>query len=203
MATPGPINKKGKLPERRSIRLRGFDYSQAGVYFVTICADRRRALFGKVVDGSMRLNWLGRIVEQTWLEIPLHCANVGLDAHVVMPNHLHGILVVYKRARHAVPLPVSDQHAEAFGQPREASIPTIVRSFKAAVTKKVHERIPHLRLPVWQRGYFEHVIRPGDNMGRIIGYIYENPKRWLWDKENPHRRTTAIKEDPRDLWSRL
>ncbi|MCL6444977.1 MAG: hypothetical protein K6T83_16245 [Alicyclobacillus sp.] len=133
---------------RRSIRLKGYDYSQPGAYFVTIVTQDRACLFGGVVDAEMRLNDAGCIAHQCWTDIPNHFPHVQLDAFIVMPNHVHGILVIAHHAapddvgaRHAVPQPPTASHnptVEQFGKPVHGSIPTIVRSFKSATTKRIN-----------------------------------------------------------------
>ena len=92
-----PVTRDPPLPQRRSVRLRGFDYAQAGVYFVTVCARNRRCLFGEIGNGAMHLNKLGSMARECWLEIPCHFPGVELHAHVVMPNHLHGVLALFGR----------------------------------------------------------------------------------------------------------
>jgi REP element-mobilizing transposase RayT len=171
---------------RRSIRLRNYDYSQAGAYYVTICTRDRECLFGEIVDGEMRLNEMGQIITGCWDESPNHFPNVKLDAFVVMPNHVHGIIVIVETsdsgsvgARHAVPL------QRSFGQPISGSLPTIIRSFKSAVTRRINEMRDTPGMPVWQRNYYEHVIRNNRELDRVRRYIAGNPARWTEDSENP------------------
>ncbi|OGQ81235.1 MAG: transposase [Deltaproteobacteria bacterium RIFCSPLOWO2_12_FULL_60_19] len=165
---------------RRSIRIRGYDYLQGGMYFVTICTRDRESLFGEVVDGGMRLNPCGEIARICWAEIPEHFPHAVLDLFVVMPNHIHGIVVV--GARHAVPLQSSP---ECFGKPIAGSIPTVVRSFKSAVAKRVNALRGTPGIPVWQRNYYEHVVRDEESLNRIRQYVADNPTRWAFDRENP------------------
>jgi REP-associated tyrosine transposase len=155
------------LPARRSIRLKAFDYSQAGVYFVTICTNKRRCLFGEIRGRMMHLSALGRIVRECWLEIPLHFPGLELGPYVVMPNHIHGILVFNKRPRHAVPLRDTTPKFEAFGRPVRGSLPTVIRSFKAPVSERMRGT-PALR--VWQRNYYERVLRSGDEFHQASPY---------------------------------
>ncbi|MGE0824886.1 MAG: transposase [Candidatus Binatia bacterium] len=121
---------------RRSIRLKGYDYRQAGAYFVTIVTHGRECLFGNVVDGGMALSERGKIVQRCWDEIPVHFPNVQLDTFTVMPNHIHGIIVIVG-ATHASPLPqaVFPPHG-----PETRSLGAIVGSFKSAVTKRINEQ---------------------------------------------------------------
>lgn len=172
-------------PNRRSIRLQGYDYTQPGAYFITIVTQDRECLFGEVADGEMRLNEAGRVVEQCWLAIPDHFPRAALDAFVVMPNHIHGIVWIVG-ARHAVPLPGDVPiPTEQFGKPIPGSIPTIIRSFKSATTKRINEYRQTPGLPVWQRNYYEHIIRDDDELNRIRKYIANNPLQWALDRENP------------------
>jgi putative transposase len=178
---------------RRSVRLRGHDYASQGAYFVTICAADLRCVFGEVVADAMRSNAVGDIVATCWNEIPAHFPSVRLDAFVLMPNHMHGILMIVNedatdcrgttcRAPTIGPPDSTPQH---FGVPTARSLPTVVRSFKAAVTKRVHELAGEPDLEIWQRNYFEHVIRNDDALNEIRRYIQENPLRWALDRENP------------------
>jgi REP element-mobilizing transposase RayT len=176
------------LPHRRTIRFQNFDYSQAACYFDTICAHEKRCVFGKIQAAQMQLNVLGEIVKDCLMEIPHHFANVEIPVHSIMPNHLHSILVLRERARHAVPLLNPSEHAERFGDPVAGSIPTIVRSFKSAVTRKARITLKNHALEVWQRNYFERVIRNTDEFNKTWQYIYENPARLDFDPENPQKR---------------
>jgi len=123
------------IHRRRSIRLQGYDYSQAGAYFVTICTRNRECVFGETADGAMRLNEAGRIVADEWLKTTAILDEIELDEWVVMPNHFHGILVIGDCRNTARRAPTAEQ----FGHPVAGSIPTIVRSFKSAVTKRINE----------------------------------------------------------------
>ena len=194
---------------RRSIRLPGYDYAEPGACFVTICTKDRLCLFGEVVAGEMRLNAAGHIAHQCWSDIPNHFPHVQLDAFIVMPNHVHGILVIahhaapddvgarHVGARHAVPLqppavtppPTASRNpaVEQFGKPVHGSIPTIVRSFKSAATRHINILRGTPGAPVWQRNYYEHIIRTEDALRRIRQYIVTNPMRWHLDRENPDR----------------
>ena len=166
-----------KLPNRRSIRLPGFDYSQTGQYFVTICAFEMRCIFGRVEEKTVCLSRIGEIATELWLEIPQHFPEATVDPFIVMPNHLHGILTIRGRARHAVPL--QEKHdAEGFRKPVEGSVPTIIRSCKSAVTKRVRETLGSRAKGVWQSNYFERVLRNGKEFGDASRYILENPLRW-------------------------
>jgi putative transposase len=177
----------------RSLRLKDYDYAQAGAYFVTIVTRDRACLFGDVVDADMRLNRYGEIARTDWQAIPKHFPDVALDIFLVMPNHVHGIISINGGARHAVPLP---SPFERFGKPVSGSIPTIVRSFKSIVTKDINELRHTPGASIWQRNYFEHVIRDEESLNRIRQYILDNPARWEFDRENP----AVISPEPEDAW---
>ena len=164
----------------RSIRLQGFDYAQAGAYFVTICSTEKKCIFGQVREGAMLENDLGRIVRSCWVEIPRHFANVEADAFVVMPNHFHGIVKLVKEPRSP-----GSSRVEAFSKPVASSVPTIVRTFKAAVTREARRACGESRAAIWQKNYFERVIRNDKEYSDTYGYILENPMRWGLDRENP------------------
>ena len=167
---------------RRSIRLKDYDYSQAGAYFITICTQNGRYLFGDVVNSEIRLNELGQVVEIEWLKTAEIRENVELDEFVVMPNHFHGILVIIGDGRGtACRAPTFEQ----FGKSLSGSLPTIVRSFKSAAAKHINEMRSTPGVPIWQRNYYEHVIRSEDDLNHIREYIVNNPVNWDLDEENP------------------
>jgi REP element-mobilizing transposase RayT len=169
---------------RRSIRLRGYDYSQAGAYFVTVCVQGRERLFGDVVDGEMRLNDAGQMVAQCWHELPAHFPHLELDEFVVMPNHMHGIIIV--GAPFMAPYGPGAVNQGAVNQGAINRAPTlgeIVRSFKALATRRIRQA--GVTAFAWQRNYYEHIIRDEESLNRIREYIVNNPLQWALDRENP------------------
>jgi putative transposase len=181
---------------RRSIRLRGYDYSQAGAYFITICVQDRRCLFGEIVDGGMRLNGMGRIIAEQWDAIPRRFTNVELDEFVVMPNHVHGIIVIVGAplagaqnpafANHRTPVdnraPVD--RAPARGAP---TVGDIVGAYKSLCVhqglKWIKQNQPGSVLgKLWQRNYWEHIVRDESELNLIREYIGNNPSKWTMDK---------------------
>jgi REP element-mobilizing transposase RayT len=142
----------------------------------------------------MRLNELGEIVRDEWLKTAQLRPRVVLDAFVVMPNHIHGIIVLADRRGTLQRAPTT---FERFGKPTSDSIPTIVRLFKSATARRINEHRGTPGAPVWQRNYYEHVIRNEDSLTMVRRYIAENPLRWHLDRENPQ----ALGED--DVWNRL
>jgi putative transposase len=150
---------------RRSLRLQGYDYARAGAYFITVGTHDRIALFGEIAENDMRLNQAGAIVKEAWANLTTHYQDIDLDEFVVMPNHVHGIIVLADRPR--------SRHG----------IPEIVRGFKTFSARSVNE-IQGTRGALWQRGYYEHVIRNETALNRVRGYIANNPARWAEDPEN-------------------
>jgi len=153
------------IHHRRSIRLRGHDYSGRGIYFVTILAKDRRRLFGTVVNGRMALSAAGQTAARCWQEIPAHFPNVSLDAWVVMPDHIHGILVI-REDGHGGTLPGTDRPC---GTAR--TIGSMVRGFKIGVTKALGES-------PWHRNYHEMIIRDERSLESVRAYIHNNPAQW-------------------------
>ena len=167
---------------RRSIRIPGADYSEPGGYFLTICAAGRKNIFGKIQDARVELSPLGEIVRECWVAIPEHFASAQIKEFVVMPNHLHGIIALKVGARYIVPFDRTARRTESFQTPTKGTIPTIVRAFKAAVTRTARERLREG--DIWQRNYFERVLRDGQEYADASRYVLENPTKWEWDKQN-------------------
>ncbi|QIR36062.1 transposase [Tolypothrix sp. PCC 7910] len=190
-----------KKHHRRSIRLPGYDYTQIGAYFTTICTYKKQCWFGNVVNGEMQYNQLGVIAYKFWQALPRRFSHIRLDAFVVMPNHLHGILIITDamEARQSQSFPSADnfsdtvplqnnnnQKNEQFGKPIAGSITTIIRGFKSAVTKRINLMRKNPYPPIWQRDYYESIIRQ-DRLDNVRQYIINNPCAWTEDEENPAR----------------
>jgi putative transposase len=175
-------------PRRRSIRVQGYDYAGVGGYFVTVVAFQRKCIFGEIVKGEMRLNAIGKIVEECWDEIPLHFPNAEIDAFVIMPNHIHGIIMLFDDRGTIYRAPT--RSFEEFGKPTVGSLPTIMRTFKAAVTRNARRELNGTH--IWQRNYFEHIIRDQTDYQRIAGYIAVNPMKWDTDEENPRQTSISV-----------
>jgi REP element-mobilizing transposase RayT len=186
---------------RRSIRLRGYDYTQAGAYFVTIVTHGREPVFGDVADGEMELSAYGRVAATMWQRIPRHFPRVQLDEWVVMPNHVHGIIVIVGRGD-AFSVRPSDDLSFAHGElaiafkapdgecvaptgPPSGSLGAIVGNFKSVMTRRVNHMRKTPGIPLWQRNYYERIIRNERELNRIRQYICDNPARWFDDAENP------------------
>ena len=149
----------GLHPGRKSIRLPHHDYAAPASYFVTICTDGKRCLFGRVLQGSVELTELGHIARENWVAMPSHFASVNLHTFVVMPNHVHGIIEIGRRvgAQRAAPLPAALDGRRVV---EKASLAAIVRSYKAAVTLRARRELGW-KGEVWQRNYFERFLRDG------------------------------------------
>ena len=172
---------------RRSIRLKGYDYSLAGTYFVTICVKERKCVFGDVQNSNVVLSPIGEIVYQCWNEIPNNFNSVKLYVFIVMPNHLHGIVVMTNDCR-GVQLNAPTRNASNFYgliSPKQKTLSVIIRTFKAAVTTLCRKNNYHFF--ELQRNYYEHIVRNEDELNRIREYIINNPLQWQFDKENPNR----------------
>ena len=182
-------------PRRRSLRLTGYDYAQAGAYFVTICTRDRVCLFGEVVEGSMRLNAAGELATKLWSDIPTRFPETDLDLFIVMPNHVHGITVLPERL---VGAPLVGARSQKTAVP---AVGTIVGAFKSIFALKYIRGVKEndwqpFHRSVWQRNYYEHVIRDEADLGRVRRYIDENPLRWDFDDENPQRVAAGRPQGP-------
>ena len=166
---------------RRSIRLAGYDYSQMGAYFITLGVHNQDCLLGEIADGIMRLNPIGEIVRSEWITTGQIRPRIRIDAFVIMPNHFHGILVIDCIGRGTLQRAPT---VEQFGHPTSDSIPTIVRLYKSATTKRINLLRETPGKAFWQRNYYEQIIRDEAQFGHIREYIETNPARWAEDSEN-------------------
>lgn len=160
-----------------------YDYTQNGAYFVTICSYARECVFGKIVDGAMHLSDIGRVVEEERLRTPLIRPTVEMDDYVIMPNHLHGILIFFNPDGREMPSPESgDPQGTLMRRPR--SLGAMVAGFKIASTTRVNIEFRIAGAPLWQRNYYERVIRNGAEAERIRSYIRANASHWHEDSEH-------------------
>jgi len=175
-------------PGHHSIRLQEYDYSAPGFYFVTICTSERKCILGAFHEGHIKLNDLGETIRECWLAIPRHFAKVNLHEFVIMPNHLHGIVeIVAVGAQHAAPLLGTNSNARNPAFVKPGSLGAIIRSYKAAVARQARRELGW-HGEVWQRNYFERVLRDGKEIAEAGRYIAENPMMWELDLENPVKR---------------
>jgi REP element-mobilizing transposase RayT len=178
-----PLADPYKFHTRRSIRLQGYDYTQDGGYFITICTHERRCLFGQCINDDITLSAWGKIAYTCWNDIPKHYSQVELDMFVVMPNHIHGILVISSGMIYHATTPHTEQHPlqeRQFSKPISGSISTIVGVYKAGVTREIN-RISDKPHVIWQRNYYEHIIRSEKELMQIRQYIENNPANWQTD----------------------
>ncbi|MBS1174382.1 MAG: hypothetical protein H6R05_513 [Burkholderiaceae bacterium] len=162
-------------PCRQSIRIPNYDYAQAGMYFVTICTHNRLPLFGTVSDGVMHLSAFGKIVQLAWMDLPNHYSNMQSDGFVVMPNHVHGIITLssIERTREKAGLKPAPTRVHGLFE--------MVRAFKTFSAKRINQLRQTSGTSIWQRGYYEHIIRSDESYRTIAEYIKTNPQRWLED----------------------
>jgi len=203
---------------RRSIRLQGYDYANSGAYFVTIVTQGRACLFGEIVNAETRLNDARSVIERWWFELNNKFRTVETDNFVIMPNHFHGIVVIAdvgadlrvgpdSVGAHIAPLQGAPQpttrmntgvnpnaHPAHQGTHAGVPLPTIVQWFKTMTTNEYLRGVKTsgwapFQGRLWQRNYYEHIIRDGESLNRIRQYIADNPTRWEFDPENPEAKT--------------
>jgi putative transposase len=175
------------LKHRRSLRLKGYDYSQVGAYFITICVKNRKCLLGSVLDDRMQLNSPGRIAAYSWNWLS-QAYDIELDEYVIMPNHLHGIIIITNCRGGSRTAPTGAFKVKPLGR--------LIGAFKTISTKHINLIHKISGVPLWQRNFYEHVIRDDHSLNRIRDYIVTNPLRWDLDRENPQ----ACGMDEFDTW---
>ena len=181
---------------RRSIRLKGYDYSQAGYYFVTICCYQKQCLFGEIVDGVMRLNQYGEIVAETYQWLSQRYPYLILEEWIIMPNHFHGIMVLTDKPRRGgsrtAPtlnrndVVLTDKNLPINPELKQKSLGRLIGVFKTISTKQINLIRNALGTPVWQRNYYEHIIRNEQSLNKIREYIINNPLSWQNDQLHPN-----------------
>ncbi|MFH1187862.1 MAG: transposase [bacterium] len=172
-----------------SARLKGYDYSSDGAYFITICTKNREHFFGEIINQEIKLSEIGEIVRNEWMRTPEIRENVILDEWVIMPNHLHGIICIDNsnvETHCNASLQQCNEYQEqeyenSFG-PQSNNLSAIIRGFKGAATKNIH--IAGFSEFLWQSRFYDHIIRNGDELNRIKKYIFNNPFNWEKDKNN-------------------
>jgi REP element-mobilizing transposase RayT len=187
--------------QRRSIRLPGYDYSQSGVYFITVCVNGHEHLFGRINNKKMILNLYGQIVHSKWIDIPKHFENAHLDVFQIMPDHLHGIIILTHHtddgvvgakhcsqdSGHLAWVPARNASPLRYQQPPESSHPNgtkrgsisaIMQNFSSVTTRKINQIRNSSGHKIWQRGYYDHIIRNQNELWAIQRYIITNPSNW-------------------------
>ena len=169
---------------RRSLRLSGYDYRLAGVYFVTLCTYQKAMLFGEVDDGDLKLNALGEIVRDEWRLIANIRSNVKLDLFVVMPNHFHGLVIIDNFQGSDLTECMSVPASKESHTLQSGSLGAVIGQFKLAVGRQARRRQLRQRQPIWQRNYYDHIVRDEETLNDIRQYIVANPARWREDSLN-------------------
>ena len=167
---------KSLFPVRKKLRLRDFDYSLNGAYFVTICAYKKQCLFGAIENGTVNLNTNGDIVQNIWKELLNHYVSIETDIFTIMPNHVHGIIVIHEDNWRSGSKP---------DPTKKHPLSEIVRAFKTYSSRKINESRHTPGSTIWQIGYYEHVIRDEKEYHEIGAYILGNAANWESDNENP------------------
>ena len=209
-----PVNTEGAVvpyrPEayhRGSIRLAGYDDAQPGSYFVTITLQNRKSLFGRIADGEMRLNDAGKMVAEVWATLPERFTSIESDIYMVMPNHFHGIITIVgaslvgAQPNEEMDYKDSASKTGAGTRPAPTHLGKVTGAFKSITTVQYVRGAKELgwrpfAVRLWQRNYYEHVIRNEHSLQRIREYIRTNPERWHLDRENSNREG----KDDFDVW---
>ena len=185
------MTQKSKHPRHRAMRLHGYDYGQPGAYFVTICVQHRECLLGTITDGKMQLSEMGQFVIEYWERIPQHFPSVELDEYVIMPNHIHGIVAwgiteaissYLVGARSPRPQENNKNHRSEVPSP---SLGRIMAYFKYQSTKRINQHRDRQGTRMWQRDYYDHIIRDDADLQRLRQYIQNNPMKWELDQLHP------------------
>jgi putative transposase len=189
--------------KRKRIRLRDFDYSSIGAYFITIVIEEHKCLLGKISGEKMHLSRIGEKAQEFWKEIPNHFSTIRLDEFMVMPNNIHGILMIKEKTRVSkdggVQLNAPTNRKFAQISPRKNTISVIIRTFKGMVTTWCRKH--NMDCFGWQCGYYDRVIRNEKELGKIREYIGNNVMGWELDRENPKSKYLALDHD--QYWQRI
>ncbi len=176
------------LPHRKQLRLRGYDYAFPSVYFATICSAGKRPVFGSMRGESIILSPEGEIVRSEWIALPERFSRLVLDEFVIMPNHLHGVLAFVGPAGNTTAKPGGA--SPAVGASPSPTLFDVIGAFKSISTIKVNRLSGRRGVPLWQRSYYEHIVRTGEDLRKIQRYILENSLMWSLDPENPNRKSS-------------
>ncbi len=176
------------IRRRHSTRMKGYDYSLAGAYFVTIATYQRICIFGEVFNSAIRLNPYGNIAFEQWIRLAKRFRQSDFSTFVIMPNHLHGIICIARGAgeeSHTDDVQITPLRPYLVPNVIPGSLGAIVRAYKAAVTYRINAMRGFTNPPVWQRNYYDHIIRNEKDYESIWNYIESNPRKWMDDRLNP------------------
>lgn len=165
----------GEFKSRKLKRLKGYDYSSNGYYYVTVCTQDHKEIFGGIENDDMHINQYGKIIANIWVQIPRHFKNIELDKFIIMPNHIHGIIIINNpvEAGHALP---SNKNTKS------KNLSIIIGSFKSAATKQIN-RLNQIAFK-WQRSFYDYHIRTEESLKNIRQYVMNNPVNWDTDENN-------------------
>ena len=186
-----------EIHRRRSLRLKGYDYTHVGAYFVTIVTQGRSCLFGEIVGKEMRLNEAGEMVCGVWESLPQRFPAVEMDMCVVMPNHLHGIIVIKQPKRATTRVAPTNRMGDSTRN--QCALGDVIGAYKSLTTVEYVRGVKTtkwapFRGRLWHRNYYEHVVRHEESLRDLQQYILDNPAQWAFDKENPLAKTPAIQK---------
>ena len=175
------------IHHRQSLRLQGYDYSQEGAYYVTVCTRSKKHLFGKIIGKEMQLNAAGKMIESAWRELPGRFPNIDLDEFIIMPNHIHAVFVIIRTNTNE-----SEPGARSLDRPNgtlPGTVGRILQAYKSITTDEYITGVKQygwkpFRRKLWQRNYWEHVICDNKDYNHICEYIYDNPANWHKDPLN-------------------
>jgi putative transposase len=181
-----------RMKNRRSIRLQEYDYSQSGAYFITVCTHNKECLFGVIADGEMLLNDAGRMIEKWFYELPRKFDGIVLGEYIIMPNHVH--YIIENIGPVGADLCVCPSNADT-GEHAGSPLHKIVQWFKTMTTNEYIRNVQtngwqSFNGKLWQRNYYEHVIRDENELNGVRQYIIDNPVKWDTDEENPNVKST-------------
>jgi len=167
---------------RRSIRLKSYDYSADGAYFITVCVRNRECLLGEINDGRMILNQYGAVVRNIWEDLPDRLPDIDLDEYAIMPNHFHAIILINKSPE-SIEIH-KDLDVDDIKTRRKMILPKVVGRFKMLAAKAINQR-REIEGSFWQRNYYERVIRSEQDCQIGRQYIINNPVQWEMDEHYP------------------
>ena len=156
------------MKDRKRNRLQEYDYSQTAYYFVTLCTDNHKPVFGKIINGEMILNQFGCIIKNNWLRIQTFHENIELNEFIIMPNHIHGIIIVDNVGNANLAFPTDRT---------KMLLSKIIQQFKRACSIKIKNKFNY-HLPLWQRSFYDRIIRNENELYQIRKYVLQNPLKW-------------------------